>query len=130
MGMREGLIGGLTCENEHEGPPGAVCPRLRWLFSQLSGYSGVWRPAVRPRPVKWWTLTHRHPRSHAIALPERSGSRTLRQPSSLSEEGATRGGLRGTDQAGERRDLEVLGGRDERRPQGGVRRDERAHGAM
>src|SRR6266540_7420944 len=63
------------------------------------------------------------------ALPERSGSRTLRQPSSLGEEGATHGGLRGTDQAGERRDLEVLGGRDERRPQGGVRRDERAHGA-
>ena len=51
-----------------------------------------------------------------LALPEGSGSPTLHSPSALSEEGATRGGLRGTDQAGERRDLEVLVGRDERRP--------------
>ena len=65
-----------------------------------------------------------------VALPEPSGSPTPRQPSSISKQGgATGGGVRGTDQAGERRDLEVLSGRDERRPQGRVRRDERPHGA-
>lgn len=45
----------------------------------------------------------------ALRCTNHRGSPTLRQPSSLSEEGATRGGLRGTDQAGERIDLEVLG---------------------